>query len=686
MKKLRPPIPPAGRAFQSAQAARWMRLRALALGGVVLALFCVVLGRAAQVQLLDRSRLQRKARQQTRLEVELAPRRGLVTDRRGDPLAVTQDMPSIFADPSAFETEAERSAAAEQLARALRMDKRTVKKSLARQNQFVWLRRKVEPAVAARVKALDLDGVQIVKEPKRFYPQRELAGHVLGFVGEEVGQEGLERELDKELRGKPISLQGLRDARGKTVLASGAPDPAALTGATVSLTIDGAIQLATERELHKAVEETGAAAGWAAVMDVHTGAILSLAGSPAFDANKPGRDPEVWRNRAVQDALEPGSTIKSFVVAWALEKGVIKPDQVLYCEEGAWRRGRRTIHDTHKIGNASISEVLRHSSNICAAKIGEALGAKALVAGLRAFGFGEKSGVGLPGEARGQLRDPARMKPIEVDTTAFGQGMSATGLQTLAAMAAIANGGVLLRPYLVERVVAPDGQVLREGGRREVRRVLKPETASIVTQMLEEVTRKGGTGTKAAITDFRVAGKTGTAQKVDLVNGGYGKQRLGSFLGFVPAEAPRLAILVSIDEPEGKTGYGGDVAAPAWGAIAAEALRQLDVHPERIRENAVALGAESSKLKAESFAADTVALREPEPEVALSALGAPLSPQKTRVPDLAGLTARSTIRRIVASELEPELRGSGRVVAQQPVAGAIVRRGARVRVTLAPSG
>jgi cell division protein FtsI (penicillin-binding protein 3) len=430
--------------------------------------------------------------------------------------------------------------------------------------------------------------------------------------------------------------------------------------------------MAAERELHKAVEEAQAAAGWAVVMDVKSGAVLALAGSPAFDANQPGRDPEVWRNRAVQEVLEPGSTIKSFVVAWAVEKGLVSRDTQFFCENGAWRRGRRTIHDTHKIGMASVADVLRLSSNICAAKIGELLGAQKMVAGLRSFGFGERTSVGLPGEPRGTLRDPARMKPIEVDTTAFGQGMSATGLQTVAAMAAIANGGVLLRPFLVEKVVAPDGKVLLSRGRTEVRRVLRPETAQVVSEMLEEVTRKGGTGTRAAIADFRVAGKTGTAQKVDLVNGGYGDKRLGSFLGFVPAEAPRLAILVAIDEPEGRV-FGGEIAAPAWGAIAAEALRQLDVHPQRIRESAEML-AVSSFLPP---SADEEAAAPEQQEIPAG---------KALVPDVAGLPARSAIRRLAESQLEPELKGSGRAVSQQPSAGSIVQRGARVRVTLAPAG
>ncbi len=630
---------------------KWMRVRAIVLGLAVLAAFGVVLLRAAKVQLLDRSRLSRLQRDQTRREVEWAPRRGLIVDRRGEPLAVTRDVDSVFADPSAFETDRARAVAAAQLANALRIDRARVLEKLRQPDRrFVWVKRRIDEGA------------------------RELAGHVLGFVGEDSGQEGLERELEAQLRGKSVQVQATRDARGNMVLEHGAPDPSELTGATVTLTLDSAIQLAAEKELAKAVQSARAVGGWAVVMDVNSGAVLALAGNPAFDANKPGRDPMIWRDRAVQDQLEPGSTIKSFVVARALEERVLRPHELLYCEHGLWTRGERKIHDTHPVDWATPATVLRESSNICAAKIGERLGKEKLISGLRAFGFGEKTGVGLPGEARGALADPKRMPLIAMNTTAFGQGMSATGIQTVAAMAAIANGGVLLKPFLVSKVVAPDGTVLFSREREEVRRVLREETARQVTEMLEEVVEKG-TGTRAALQGHRVAGKTGTAQKVDPIRGGYGDKRLSSFLGFAPADAPRVAILVVIDEPEGKGAEvtGGTVAAPAWGAIAHEALRQLEVMPEQVKENAPLL----VSALAPGFEADETP-REP--------LDVPVGPGQAVVPDVSGLGARTAARRLAQASLEPELRGSGRAVAQAPRAGAIVKRGARVKVTLAPPG
>jgi cell division protein FtsI (penicillin-binding protein 3) len=650
-------------------------MRALLLGLVLFSCFGVVLLRAAKVQLLDRSRLARLQRDQTRRELEWAPRRGLIVDRRGEPLAVTRDVDSVFADPSAFETDRARAVAAAQLADALRIDRARVLQKLKQPDRrFVWIKRRIDEGAARRVRALALDGIELVKEPKRFYPQRELAGHVLGFVGEDAGQEGLERELDQYLRGKSVQVQATRDARGTMVLEHGAPDLSDLTGATVTLTLDTAIQLAAEKELATAVKSAGAVGGWALVLDVNTGAVLALAGNPVFDANKPGRDPMVWRDRALQDQLEPGSTIKSFVVARALEERVLRRDDLLYCEHGLWEHGGRAIHDTHPVDWATPATVLRESSNICAAKIGEKLGKQRLIEGLRAFGFGEKTALGLPGEARGALPDPRRMPPIAVNTIAFGQGMSATGIQTVVAMAAIANGGVILRPYLVQSVIGSDGTVLLSRGREEVRRVLAEDTARQVTEMLEEVVQKG-TGTRAALVGHRVAGKTGTAQKVDPIRGGYGDKRLSSFIGFAPAEAPRLAILVVIDEPEGKGAEvtGGTVAAPAWGAIAHEALRQLDVMPEQSKETApLLLSGLSPELEPEDRAGETA--------------GVPAAAGQAVVPDVSGLGARTATRRLAQASLEPELRGSGRAVAQSPRPGAIVKRGARVKVILAPPG
>src|SRR5207248_2206803 len=418
---------------------------------------------------------------------------------------------------------------------------------------------------------------------------------------------------------RPCTAHGSGGAAGPPP--AGAP---ALAGASVTLSIDTAIQLAAERELARAVSASHASGGFAVVIDVESGEILALASNPTFDANKPGRDPMRWRNRAVQDQLEPGSTIKSFVLAAALDRGAISLDQSFYCENGVWAHNGHRIHDTHKVQWATPVTVLSESSNICAAKIGEAVGKEKLVAALRAFGFGERTGIGLPGEGKGSVPDPARMPAIALDTISYGQGMSATGIQTAMAMAAIASGGTLLEPILVKEIVGPDGTVLVHRERKEIRRVLRPETALVLTGMLVEVVDKG-TGSKARIAGVKVAGKTGTAQKVDPVRGGYGAGRLASFLGFVPADAPKLTVLVAVDEPEGDV-YGGSVAGPAFAAIASEALRQIGLAPIRPREPAAARA--------------TVSLR---PQRTRIAAAAPVAegPAQAVVPDLIGLSGSS---------------------------------------------
>jgi cell division protein FtsI (penicillin-binding protein 3) len=647
---------------------KWMRFRAILCGALLLGLFAVVLGRAAFVQVLDRSRLSRLQRDQTRRELSFQPRRGLIADRNGEPLAVTRDVDSVFADPSAFDNARYRDSVTDQLSKILQIPRAKILEKLTQEKHFVWIKRKIDEQQAARIRERALDGIELVKEPKRIYPQRELAAHVLGFVGEENGQEGLERELDEVLKGRQQKVQATRDARGAMVLESGAPDPSELTGATVTLTLDSTIQHAAERELDQAVKKAGAVGGWAIVLDVKSGAVLALASNPSFDAGKPGRDPLQWRDRAVQDQLEPGSTIKSFVVARAFEEGVLKPDELLYCEHGVWPHAGRKIHDTHPVDWATPATVLRESSNICAAKIGERLGKEKMIAGLKAFGFGERTNVGLPGEARGALGDPNHMAQIALDTTSFGQGMSATGIQEVAAMAAIANGGVLLAPYIVERIAAPDGTIIEQGGRKEVRRVLSAETARTVTAALEEVVEKG-TGTRAALAEYKAAGKTGTAQKVDPIKGGYSEKRLSSFLGFAPADAPKVAILVVIDEPSGKGAdvTGGMVAAPAWGNIARESLRQLGVMPEQ------------SKQSAPTEVAQVVA-----DEIPLAASNVVAPAGRAVVPDVAGMPARTAARKLAQASLDADLRGSGRAVSQTPRAGSIVKRGAKVKVTLAP--
>lgn len=666
---------------------RWVRLRIGFLGLLLGVGLCIVLGRAFQLQVMEQERLSGMARDQYLRTAELAPHRGEILDRRGTRLAASVEVESIYVDPWLLgSTDGERRAAVAAVAKAAGLSPRQTQKLLERAmapgNRFAWVKRKASPAVVARVQALGLGkGVATVRESRRFYPQKRLASQVLGFVGSDGrGLEGIERALDAELRGQSVELPALRDARGRRLFPEVAAPVEDRTGRTVRLTLDAGIQLVAERALERAMEESRARSGSVVVVDPQTGEILALAQAPDFNPNVvPGRSQqEAVRNRAVTDAFEPGSTMKAFLVAGALEQGKIRPDQTFDCEKGRWRIGRHVVHDTRPWDRLDAAGVLRVSSNICSGKIAQVLGGEALAAVYRDFGFGRRTGIELPGESAGlvgQIRSE-----IGLVTASFGQGpIMATPLQVAMAFAAIANGGELLEPWIVRSVVEPDGTVVRRGERKPIRRVVSERTARLVTRWLEEAVSEEGTGRKAWIDGYPVAGKTGTAQKVDPERGGYGKGRIASFAGFVPADDPRLVIVVTIDEPQQGSVYGGQVAAPVFKEVAEGALKLLGVPPTRpllasaeVREKP-ATGRKAAPVE-EAPAEGWVSVDGDEPP----------GPDQVRVPDLRGLFARSAVRALAEISLEADLLGTGRVVDQEPPAGSVVERGARVAITLQP--
>ncbi len=429
------------------------------------------------------------------------------------------------------------------------------------------------------------------------------------------------------------------------------------------------------------MQSSHALSAMAVVLAPATGEVLALATWPSTNANAP-RTFDQLRDRPVADAFEPGSTVKAFSVSAALDTGALQPLDAIDCGNGTLAVGAHVIHDHAGLGWAGPSKIIAQSSNVGAARIAARLGRERLRAGLAAFGFGERTGVGLPGEARGQLL--LARSDIALATQAFGQGpITATALQITNAMAALANGGVLLQPWLVRRVLDPvNGETVEQGEPRVVRRAVSAETAATMTRWLVGVVEDPrGTGRRAALDGWRAAGKTGTAQKVDSVTGGYSAdRRFSSFVGFAPVEAPRIVIGVFVDEPKGDV-YGGDVAAPAFKEIAEYALRVLDVRP------APALAARTAPAAAQPAAP---AERRPDEEDdgpgAVEWSGAGALTGRVAVPVLAGLPARNAIRALEALDLSAELRGSGRVVDQSPPPGRAVDRGTRVRMTLAPPG
>jgi len=661
------------RDFKTARApepnAKWLRLRVKLLCGFFLVLLGLAFGRAVQLQVYEQEKLRGLAQDQYVRQIEIPARRGDIFDRRGTPLAQSVEVDSIWVDPSMLPDVRKASRA---LARPLNLDAEELQARLLRARRFAWVKRQATSREVEAVKALGLPGLGFTKEPKRYYPQRELAAHVVGMVGRDGhGLEGLERAFEDELSGQNSRLSGFRDAKGRKLLVTGAPDALERQGASVTLTLDRHLQYVSEKALARAVEESRAVAGMAVVLDPKTGEILAIANYPRFNPNTPEREARASiRNRAALDSFEPGSTMKSFVVAAALDSGAIKQDDIFFCENGAWPVGRHTIHDTHVYGWLNPQRVLQVSSNICAAKIGQALGRERLVQAYRAFGFGERSGLALPGEGKGSI--PYPKAEVALATQSFGQGMTSTAVQMAAAWGALANGGVLMRPYLVSKVVDPDGVVLLENRPTEVRQTVSPQTARKVLNMLESVVSKEGTAPKAAMEDYRVAGKTGTAQKADPVARGYSDKRLASFVGVVPAENPRAVILVVVDEPKTDV-YGGIVAAPAFKEIATAAMAHLAVPPSRVVPLTTAL----------PVAAAPVPQAVPVRTVGADVVTENPEPGSVRVPDVKGQAGRDAVARLLSAALEPQLMGSGRVVSQTPAAGSLVEKGARVTLELA---
>jgi len=649
---------------------RWLRVRLVTVVALLGLGAAGLLWRFWTLQVSQADWLRGLAQDQYLKEIALEPMRGPILDRHGAPLAVSVMTESIFVMPQELQ-DPTRTAA--ELARALGLDARALTRKLTSRRTFTWVKRRIPTAEAEGVRALGLPGVHATRESRRYYPARELAASVVGFAGDGRGLEGLELLFDGQLRGSTVMAQGLRDARGNVLFAEAAGADQAGEGVGLVLTLDLAIQELVEAELERAVRDSGARAGSVVVLEPHTGELLALANWPGFNPNTFGKFArDRYRNRAVADCFEPGSTMKVFSLAAALELGGLRPDEAFDCQGGALTIGRHTIHDSggQRLGLTSVRDILVRSSNVGMARIAMRLGREKLWQGLDRLGFGRRTGVDLPGETGCRLRRPGGWSEVGLANISFGQGVSATPLQLAAALGAVANGGVWLRPLVVKEIRGPRGRVVQAYPADPAGRVLEERWARALTEMMVGVTEPGGTGTRGALAGFRVAGKTGTAQKPDAIAGGYSDKRLASFMGFVPAEAPRVAIVVLIDEPQSSP-YGGVVAAPAFARIAEGTLAYLGVFPTQAP--AVALGVAAQPVPRE----DTVALDE-EPAASAALAGA----QVGRMPDLRGLSARESLQRLAARGVEVALVGSGRVARQEPAPGAPLSAAGRVRLAL----
>ncbi|HEY8926955.1 MAG TPA: penicillin-binding protein 2, partial [Polyangia bacterium] len=590
---------------------RWTKIRVSVFGVGFAVLFTLVARRAYRLQVGGESaRLRGLAEEQYLREVELPPRRGRILDREGGELASTADVDSVFCNPRQLP---DPQAAARSLAKVLGLDAKEMKELSARLGQrrfFAWVKRKVTPEEADAVRALELPGVGFTREPRRFYPNRTLAATVMGHAGlDGRGQEGVELALDRHLRGQNSSLQGVRDALGRELFLDGMGESADGAGSDVTLTIDRYLTFVTEQAIADAQARHHAKAVVAIVMDPRNGEVLAMASTPSYNPNDPSTAVErAARNRAITDAFEPGSTMKTFTIAAALDARAVRPTDQFDCMMGRMTVGKYTIHDTHPHGALTVAEIFKFSSNIGATKVARRLGRERFADALGRFGFGRPTGIGLPGERAGLLRPVEKWGDIGFANVSFGQGLTVTPLQVVAAMSAIAAGGVYHPPRIITRVVRRDGseEPLPE---RPAVRVISERAAAEMTTIMEGVTQVGGTARAAAVDGYVVAGKTGTAQKVS--GGHYDSSKwVSSFIGFVPSEAPRVAIAVMVDEPQGAH-LGGAVAAPIFKEIAEQALRYLHVPPSpallaqaqaQARKTASAAGGGSATAAASSRA------------------------------------------------------------------------------------
>jgi cell division protein FtsI (penicillin-binding protein 3) len=556
---------------------KYMRLRVILVGLAFIALFAVIGAKAVHLQVYRSPWLAQKASSQYEKSLKSVGKRGTVYDRNLREMAVTIDVTSIAARPARVE-QPQRSAKA--LARILKTDRRKILKKLKAKNPFVWIKRQANPKETAAVKELALAGIEFVPERNRFYPNKTLASQALGFTGlDGYGLEGIEFAYDRYLRGTNSNQMVYRDALGNVFNEQQAA--AGLNyGNNIILTIDRAIQYIAESALEKRVKEFSARSGMAIVMEPATGAILAIAHVPLFNPNAYTQfNKAIWRNRAITDPFEPGSTMKIFSAAAAIESGNIKAHDIFFCENGAYKVGRNVVHDIKKHGWLSLQQIIKYSSNIGAVKVSEKLGRKRLYKMYRKFGFGAETGIDSPGETAGSLTTYKRWTTVDTGAISFGYGVSVSALQLITAASAIANDGLLMKPFFVQAITDQNHEPLKQFQPQAVRQVVSAGTARTVRAIMKTVITEGGTGVNAALEGYTVCGKTGTARKLD-ESGSYSKSKyIASFVGFTPADKPKLAIVVIIDEPQGQY-YGGTVAAPVFQRIARETLNYLNIPPD----------------------------------------------------------------------------------------------------------
>lgn len=641
--------------------------RRLAVAGTVLLVWSVTIeARLVYLQVFQHADLIARAEHQQMRTVEAPAERGDLLDRSGHLLAYSVDADSIYAVPTEIQDAGKAaSGLCGALADCSTKDRQALADRIRRGRAFVYVRRQATPEQARRVAALEMEGIGFMKENRRFYPNKELAAHLLGYVGiDNGGLLGIESTYDSLIKGHPGTVLIQTDARRHAFSRVERPPTA---GASLELTIDQYLQHIVERELRAGVEENRAAGGSAVVMDPRSGEILALANWPTFNPNA-YRESSIddRRNRAVQDLYEPGSTFKIVTASGALEQQLVHPDDLIDVRGGSIRFGSRVVRDTHDYGTLTFTDVIVKSSNVGAIRVGLRLGPERFVSYVRRFGFGRRSSPDFPGETAGIVWKADRLTESALASVSMGYQIGVTPLQMAAAVSSVANGGELIEPRVV-RAVIRNGQRLRVP-RKVVNRTVTKEITAEMTAMMEAVVAEG-TGTPAQMTGFTVAGKTGTASKV--IAGRYSRSEYNaSFVGFVPSRDPVFTIVVVLDSPHGKNGYyGGPVSAPIFKRIAAAALRQYGIGPT--------INAATPLLVARHDAAADIepTAGSPAPPAIVTLAGTSQA-SASLFPDLRGLGARDALRSLSRLGVTAQLNGAGVVVAQRPEAGTPIERGA----------
>jgi cell division protein FtsI (penicillin-binding protein 3) len=672
-----------------------VHVRLLVVAGVAFLWMTAVFGRLGYLQLVRHSDYLARAQRQQQRTIEITPKRGAIYDRNMHPLAMSVPVESAFAVPA--EIADNKAMAARLLSNVLGIPRDVLETRFQSSGSFVWISRKLPPDKAEAVRALNLRGVYLQSENQRYYPKRELAAHVLGFVDlDEKGLGGIEYGLDSLIRGKSEKIVVMADARQRWFDGGSAQKD---QGANVILTVDEKIQYIAERELAAAIAKTHAMAGTVIVQNPNNGAILALANWPKFNPNSANEaKAEARMDRAVSAIYEPGSTFKLITLAAALDQNLTRPDEVFNCENGAVYIAGHRIRDHKPFGLLAVSDILAKSSDVGAIKIALRMGAPKFYEYIRSFGFGQQTGIDLPGESKGILRKLDNWSAISIGSVSMGQEVGVTPMQLVTAVSAIANGGTLYKPHVVAELKRgseslPMTGVLTSG---EAKEVIRPETAATLRRLMEGVVLQGGTGTRARLDGWTAAGKTGSAQKIDPATGRYSPtQLIASFSGFAPINDPAVTILVSLDSPVGEH-EGGQVAAPVFKRIAEQVLPYLDVPRDvPVSPKLIQAAYKRNDTEEESSLSDFTPVdfsaqpdQPPPPE---SVEGKALNPQPAvtvaldeggdiAVPDFRGKTMRDVTEMCLRLGLEPVLVGSGLAVDVAPALGAKVRRGAKITV------